>query len=356
MSIKTSKKELMTKIPKKHLPTYYHKLIVESENLYLDNPNQKNLDYLLYLYKIGIEFYSIEDISRVNPLAKRMERLILGHNAYMRERAIEKIKEEVKSRIKKIKEDKETIKKESKLLLDDYKAKEMDNKLKEHSLIEKTLNYQHSLVNKMIDGKKEKSYLIRRKTQKSRTLLTDINVLLSNKKFMQAVYKTPRRIESKLITPKNGDSCIRTISFSNTDDKKTKIVTFKKIDKSEEFQNIISNFLKQFVYSYNNYRQEYINTLLKICDEDYREKVQLNLEYFESMNEFGRMAPDDKGVENVLSTLQVDYINDRNNLDKNTKDKVLSYIENQSKKEFEDNLSFSSLISNTISDLLHEVC
>lgn len=356
MSIKTSKKELMTKIPKKHLPTYYHKLIVESENLYLDNPNQKNLDYLLYLYKIGIEFYSIEDISRVNPLAKRMERLILGHNAYMRERAIEKIKEEVKSRTKKIKEDKETIKKESKLLLDDYKAKEMDNKLKEHSLIEKILNYQHSLVNKMIDGKKVKSYLIRRKTQKSRTLLTDINVLLSNKKFMQAVYKTPRRIESKLITPKNGDSCIRTISFSNTDDKKTKIVTFKKKDKSEEFQNIISNFLKQFVYSYNNYRQEYINTLLKICDEDYREKVQLNLEYFESMNEFGRMAPDDKGAENVLSTLQVDYINDRKNLDKNTKDKVFSYIENQSKKEFEDNLSFSSLISTTISDLLHEVC
>ena len=181
-------------------------------------------------------------------------------------------------------------------------------------------------------------------------------VVLSNKKFMQAVYKTPRRIESKLITPKIGDSCIRTFSFSNTDDKKTKIVTFKKIDKSEEFQKIITNFLRQFVYSYNNYRQEYINTLLKICDEEYREKVQLNLEYFESMNEFGRMAPDDKGAENVLSTLQVDFINDRNDLDKNTKDKVLSYIENQSKKEFDDNLSFSSLISNTISDLLHEVC
>ena len=172
-------------------------------------------------------------------------------------------------------------------------------------------------------------------------------MLLSDEMFKQAVYKTPRRKQS---TPKIGDCSIR-INFYNTD-----VISYKKTDKSEEMQKIIISFLRQFVYCFNDYSKEYINTLLKICDEEYKEKVQLNLEYFESMNEFGRMAPDDRGVEGVLSTLQIDFINDRNNLDKNTKDKVLSYIENQSKKGFEENLSFSSLISNTISDLLHEVC
>lgn len=347
MSLKTSNKALIQKIPKKHLPNYYHKLIIENENYYLDNPNQKNLDYLLYLYKIGIEFFSIEDITRVNPLAKRMERLILGHNTYVREREIERIKEKVQQKAQKIKEEKENMKKKSKLLLDEYVSKEKENKMKEQEMIEKTINYQHLLINKMLEGKKVNTYLIRRKTQKSRTILTDINMLLSDEMFKQAVYKTPRRKQS---TPKIGDCSIR-INFYNTD-----VISYKKTDKSEEMQKIIISFLRQFVYCFNDYSKEYINTLLKICDEEYKEKVQLNLEYFESMNEFGRMAPDDRGVEGVLSTLQIDFINDRNDLDKNTKDKVLSYIENQSKKGFEENLSFSSLISNTISDLLHEVC
>ena len=49
-------------------------------------------------------------------------------------------------------------------------------------------------------------------------------------------------------------------------------------------------------------------------------------------------------------------ISGKGRIGEETRQKVLSYIENQSKKEFDDNLSFSSLISNTISDLLHEVC
>ena len=63
MNKKGVRAKFQSKIVRRHLPSYFHKLVIESENKYYDNPDKKNLEYLLYLYKIGIEFLKCGYIS-----------------------------------------------------------------------------------------------------------------------------------------------------------------------------------------------------------------------------------------------------------------------------------------------------
>lgn len=352
MNKKGNKAGPQSKIVKRHLPSYFHKLIIESENKYYDNPDENNLEYLLYLYKIGIEFYSIEDVTKVQPLSLRMNRLIKEHDEYRKTVLMENLCEKIKNTFKELKTNKVNMKTKAKDVYNKYLAeKEVQDKKKE-DLIKKGLDHQQKVFNTMVDAKKIKTFLIKRRNIKSRTILPLVKLNIK-----KSLFNFSGRIETPIKkTPKGSEKEIIKINF-NSDSKKKALIKLKKADKFQDIQNLISNFINQFYLTYNNsICKENENKILKICNEDYIEKTKMNAEYLESINEFDQIAscePENLGAHNVVFSLQEEFAKETNSVNEKTKEKMNKYINQESKKNFDDeHFVFSPLVNDFINKII----
>lgn len=345
MNKKGVRAKFQSKIVKRHLPSYFHKLVIESENKYYDNPDKKNLEYLLYLYKIGIEFYSIEDATKVQPLSLRMNRLIKEHDEYRKTVYMEKLFDKIKETFKELKTSKKKLKTEAEDICNKYLTEKEVQDKKKYELIKRGLDYQQKVFNRMMESKKIKSYLLRRKCIKSRTILPIVKLELGKSLLhFSGMKETPIKR-----TPKGSEKEIKKINF-NSDSKKKDIITLKKADKYQDIQNLISYFINHFYSSYNSsICKAYESKILKICDEDYIEKTKMNVEYLESINEFVQIAScesENLGAHNVVSSLHDEFAKETNSINKKTKDKMNEYINQESKKNFDDNNNIFSLLIN----------
>jgi acyl carrier protein len=321
---------------KKHLPEYFYKLLIENENFYYKFPYKKNLDYVLYLYKKAIEFYTLTNPEYTNYFMSKMTEFLSNHNKVVAKYVISKIEKRIKEFTEKNKENiKKTIVKDCKAIINTAKH----NIIYGNKYIDLSLFHQHeSFINK----KKEK--LLKEFVKKKKTALDDSAVKLA--------YKSPMEKEKNFH--------IKEYHWSTT--KTLKQINPKKLffDETEEFiKKDLENIKKRRQFDINNYTNElnkkilnqitdismdYLGEIIDLFSNEYKEKIAKYKEYNDNLLEY-KNALDSIDMMELVNSVKKEFETEILNLSEETNlnynlisSRYSNFFNNANNKEDEINL------------------
>ena len=104
--IKNNKREPIS-ISKSNFPKIFFKLMYDSETSYYSNPSSSSFNYLLCLYKIGMDYYAKINEKYVKFLTMRMNSLITLHFDIEKDFKLLYLKENIKNKLKQLEQPKE---------------------------------------------------------------------------------------------------------------------------------------------------------------------------------------------------------------------------------------------------------
>ena len=347
------KKAFLNAAPREKLPDFYHKLIIESENKYYENPCKNNIEYLLYLYKTGIEFYSVEEPQKVFPLMKRMEIIIKQHEPFQEKFQAFLIKIRINNQFFILQTKKDILNEKAKLVADDLYKKYEQAQRQYNDALEEALNEQSSSFKTKFEKKKEKKDQITqtpvKRSSKRKVSAPYSSALLLNKKSF-----TSSKRGSVISTPKLFNSLLKQIVFDSlpfSENKKLKRNTFG--------MEKIENFLNKFYFEYSKIIKENSGKILHEFDQEYRTKISKEQEYFDAVSEFSQIINEEDSkfsdsMKELVANLTNEHQKELEKIEVETKEKIRSIIssENSLYLEKEHMEIFGPMINSVINDVI----
>ena len=361
--IKTSeKKEIICSEP--DFSKEYFKILYDSETSYYYNLSPSSFKYLLYVYSIGIDFYSNKNEEYVKFLTNKLNSVfklnfdieyrlkLLQLKANINNKLEQLEKPEIKASLeKKLKEESEKkIRKFKKNINSDIILIRLELRKQRSNFIKNTRN---KLFNKFITN----NYLLNKNNQLDTTNKISINIT-PIKDF------TNENIQHQLMIRTKGASdnkhCFFPTEIFFDEDKnyllKNNIGVFQKKEKNY-VNNITKSFIEKYSLCYSIIIQQFIKKVIKIFDENYRNKIKLFQEYKETISLFDEMIKDEYYKKDMIKNEiglheeNINYLKEKEELNIDLNDKLVDIVE-----KFEiTNPIDKNVVNEIVNDYVYEI-
>ena len=342
----------------------YFKILYDSETSYYYNLSPSSFKYLLYVYKIGIDFYSrknaeyakfltnkLNSTFRLNlEIEFRLKLLQLKTNINNKLEQMEK--PEIKASLeKKLKEESEKkIKKFKKNINSDIIMIRLELRNQRRNFIKNTRN---KLFNKFINN----NYLIEQNNpidmkNKININITPIKVFNNDMIHHQLMIRTKGASDNK--------HCFFPTEIFFDEDKnyllKNNIGIFQKKEKNY-VNNITKAFIEKYSLCYSIIIQQFIKKIIKIFDENYRNKIKLFSQYKETVSLLDEMINDEYYKKDMIKNEiglheeNINYLKEKEELNMDLNDKLVDIVE-----KFEINNPIDkNAVNEIVNDYVYEI-
>ena len=342
----------------------YFKILYDSETSYYYNLSPSSFKYLLYVYKIGIDFYSrknaeyakfltnkLNSTFRLNlEIEFRLKLLQLKTNINNKLEQMEK--PEIKASLeKKLKEESEKkIKKFKKNINSDIIMIRLELRNQRRNFIKNTRN---KLFNKFINN----NYLIEQNNpidmkNKININITPIKVFNNDMIHHQLMIRTKGASDNK--------HCFFPTEIFFDEDKnyllKNNIGVFQKKEKNY-VNNITKAFIEKYSLCYSIIIQQFIKKIIKIFDENYRNKIKLFSQYKETVSLLDEMINDEYYKKDMIKNEiglheeNINYLKEKEELNMDLNDKLVDIVE-----KFEINNPIDkNAVNEIVNDYVYEI-
>ena len=342
----------------------YFKILYDSETSYYYNLSPSSFKYLLYVYKIGIDFYSrknaeyaefltnkLNSTFRLNlEIEFRLKLLQLKTNINNKLEQMEK--PEIKASLeKKLKEESEKkIKKFKKNINSDIIMIRLELRNQRRNFIKNTRN---KLFNKFINN----NYLIEQNNpidmkNKININITPIKVFNNDMIHHQLMIRTKGASDNK--------HCFFPTEIFFDEDKnyllKNNIGVFQKKEKNY-VNNITKAFIEKYSLCYSIIIQQFIKKIIKIFDENYRNKIKLFSQYKETVSLLDEMINDEYYKKDMIKNEiglheeNINYLKEKEELNMDLNDKLVDIVE-----KFEINNPIDkNVVNEIVNDYVYEI-
>ena len=342
----------------------YFKILYDSETSYYYNLSPSSFKYLLYVYKIGIDFYSrknaeyakfltnkLNSTFRLNlEIEFRLKLLQLKTNINKKLEQMEK--PEIKASLeKKLKEESEKkIKKFKKNINSDIIMIRLELRNQRRNFIKNTRN---KLFNKFINN----NYLIEQNNpidmkNKININITPIKVFNNDMIHHQLMIRTKGASDNK-------HCFFPTEIFFDEDINyllKNNIGVFQKKEKNY-VNNITKAFIEKYSLCYSIIIQQFIKKIIKIFDENYRNKIKLFSQYKETVSLLDEMINDEYYKKDMIKNEiglheeNINYLKEKEELNMDLNDKLVDIVE-----KFEINNPIDkNAVNEIVNDYVYEI-
>ena len=342
----------------------YFKILYDSETSYYYNLSPSSFKYLLYVYKIGIDFYSRKNAEYAKFLTNklnstfhlnleiefRLKLLQLKTNINNKLEQMEK--PEIKASLeKKLKEESEKkIKKFKKNINSDIIMIRLELRNQRRNFIKNTRN---KLFNKFINN----NYLIEQNNpidmkNKININITPIKVFNNDMIHHQLMIRTKGASDNK--------HCFFPTEIFFDEDKnyllKNNIGVFQKKEKNY-VNNITKAFIEKYSLCYSIIIQQFIKKIIKIFDENYRNKIKLFSQYKETVSLLDEMINDEYYKKDMIKNEiglheeNINYLKEKEELNMDLNDKLVDIVE-----KFEINNPIDkNAVNEIVNDYVYEI-
>ena len=342
----------------------YFKILYDSETSYYYNLSPSSFKYLIYVYKIGIDFYSrknaeyakfltnkLNSAFRLNlEIEFRLKLLQLKTNINNKLEQMEK--PEIKASLeKKLKEESEKkIKKFKKNINSDIIMIRLELRNQRRNFIKNTRN---KLFNKFINN----NYLIEQNNpidmkNKININITPIKVFNNDMIHHQLMIRTKGASDNK--------HCFFPTEIFFDEDKnyllKNNIGVFQKKEKNY-VNNITKAFIEKYSLCYSIIIQQFIKKIIKIFDENYRNKIKLFSQYKETVSLLDEMINDEYYKKDMIKNEiglheeNINYLKEKEELNMDLNDKLVDIVE-----KFEINNPIDkNAVNEIVNDYVYEI-
>ena len=342
----------------------YFKILYDSETSYYYNLSPSSFKYLLYVYQIGIDFYSrknaeyakfltnkLNSTFRLNlEIEFRLKLLQLKTNINNKLEQMEK--PEIKASLeKKLKEESEKkIKKFKKNINSDIIMIRLELRNQRRNFIKNTRN---KLFNKFINN----NYLIEQNNpidmkNKININITPIKVFNNDMIHHQLMIRTKGASDNK--------HCFFPTEIFFDEDKnyllKNNIGVFQKKEKNY-VNNITKAFIEKYSLCYSIIIQQFIKKIIKIFDENYRNKIKLFSQYKETVSLLDEMINDEYYKKDMIKNEiglheeNINYLKEKEELNMDLNDKLVDIVE-----KFEINNPIDkNAVNEIVNDYVYEI-
>jgi len=342
----------------------YFKILYDSETSYYYNLSPSSFKYLLYVYKIGIDFYSrknaeyakfltnkLNSTFRLNlEIEFRLKLLQLKTNINNKLEQMEK--PEIKASLeKKLKEESEKkIIKFKKNINSDIIMIRLELRNQRRNFIKNTRN---KLFNKFINN----NYLIEQNNpidmkNKININITPIKVFNNDMIHHQLMIRTKGASDNK--------HCFFPTEIFFDEDKnyllKNNIGVFQKKEKNY-VNNITKAFIEKYSLCYSIIIQQFIKKIIKIFDENYRNKIKLFSQYKETVSLLDEMINDEYYKKDMIKNEiglheeNINYLKEKEELNMDLNDKLVDIVE-----KFEINNPIDkNAVNEIVNDYVYEI-
>ena len=342
----------------------YFKILYDSETYYYYNLSPSSFKYLLYVYKIGIDFYSRKNAEYAKFLTNKLNstfrlnleiefRLkLLQLKTYINNKLEQMEKPEIKASLeKKLKEESEKkIKKFKKNINSDIIMIRLELRNQRRNFIKNTRN---KLFNKFINN----NYLIEQNNpidmkNKININITPIKVFNNDMIHHQLMIRTKGASDNK--------HCFFPTEIFFDEDKnyllKNNIGVFQKKEKNY-VNNITKAFIEKYSLCYSIIIQQFIKKIIKIFDENYRNKIKLFSQYKETVSLLDEMINDEYYKKDMIKNEiglheeNINYLKEKEELNMDLNDKLVDIVE-----KFEINNPIDkNVVNEIVNDYVYEI-
>jgi len=342
----------------------YFKILYDSETSYYYNLSPSSFKYLIYVYKIGIDFYSRKNAEYAKFLTNKLNsafrlnleiefRLkLLQLKTYINNKLEQMEKPEIKASLeKKLKEESEKkIKKFKKNINSDIIMIRLELRNQRRNFIKNTRN---KLFNKFINN----NYLIEQNNpidmkNKININITPIKVFNNDMIHHQLMIRTKGASDNK--------HCFFPTEIFFDEDKnyllKNNIGVFQKKEKNY-VNNITKAFIEKYSLCYSIIIQQFIKKIIKIFDENYRNKIKLFSQYKETVSLLDEMINDEYYKKDMIKNEiglheeNINYLKEKEELNMDLNDKLVDIVE-----KFEINNPIDkNAVNEIVNDYVYEI-
>ena len=269
-------------IPFLKLDTNFFKLMYDTETLYYSNPSNSSFNYLMHLYKEGIDYFLDKNNDQyVKLLTVRMNSLINLHFEIENNLKLIYLKHNIMKKLNKLEEPKKNALLEKKLN-EESKEKIKKFKIDTNSNIIMIKIYLRNQRNNFIKKARNKLF---KKFIKNNSFIRE-DTFIQNKSKLNINITPIKEINSDFL---HHEIMIRTKGVSNMKqyffptqiffDEETNFL-FKNniniIKKDEKFniEEITKNFIGRYSLSYNTIIYEFIKKIMELLEDNYRKKYK----------------------------------------------------------------------------------
>ena len=342
----------------------YFKILYDSETSYYYNLSPSSFKYLIYVYKIGIDFYSRKNAEYAKFLTNKLNsafrlnleiefRLkLLQLKTYINNKLEQMEKPEIKASLEeKLKEESEKkIKKFKKNINSDIIMIRLELRNQRRNFIKNTRN---KLFNKFINN----NYLIEQNNpidmkNKININITPIKVFNNDMIHHQLMIRTKGASDNK--------HCFFPTEIFFDEDKnyllKNNIGVFQKKEKNY-VNNITKAFIEKYSLCYSIIIQQFIKKIIKIFDENYRNKIKLFSQYKETVSLLDEMINDEYYKKDMIKNEiglheeNINYLKEKEELNMDLNDKLVDIVE-----KFEINNPIDkNAVNEIVNDYVYEI-
>ena len=338
----------------------YFKLMYEAESNYYMNPSKISLNYVSYIYKIGIEHFSTINEQYSIFLTMRMNSIILAHTEIEKRLKQRQLKAKIINKLNEFEKLSNLIPfegklhKESKILIKDFDKKMKSNiQMIKFSLRNQKNNFLLKIKNKLI-----KKYI--KKSLPTNSELNRIGNSITPMKPIDSDHLMNNQLMLRTNDENNNYINYPTKIFFDEDKSFLSKINFNNLKKVERFncEKITDHFLSRYILSYRYLVKEYLKKIVEFLIVNYNEKLEKYKSHFDQ-NYFYRMMIKDKTnnmdlfeKEIALHDENVEFLNyiDELNIKKN--DGIIDIIDRIKIDNPIDNKEINSVLNEYISKIM----
>ena len=343
-------------------PEIYFKLMYDAETSYYSDPSTSSFNYLLYIYKKGMDFYAKINEKYVNLLTMRMNSIINLHFDIENNIKMIYLKENIRYKLKQLEEPKE------KELLEKKIREESKEKIKK---FDRDINSNIIMI-KMYLRNQRNNFIKRARNKLFKKYINYNPKFLDEKENNKNINITPIKdinnddiIRHQLMLRTKGNSNMKQYFFPTQiffdEDKnflfKNNINVFKKEEKFN-IEEMTKKFLCSYSLSVNSIIYEFIKKINEILNENYREKTKKYKNHCEIVSFFNKRIKDDfyrKDLiinEITLHEENISYLNQMDDLQSEKNDKLIEIMDRFKINNPIDNKEINEIVNDYIYGIL----
>ena len=345
----------------------YFKILYDAETTYYFNLSPKTFEYLLYVYKSGIDFYSNEIINKdyAEFLTNKLNSVLLLNSQMQYYLNFIKLKTNINNKLKQLEEPEmkavfeKKLKEETNKKINRFKKNiNSDIILIKLELRQQRNNFIKSARNKLFKKFIKNNYIIDKNNiqdPKNRINITPI------KDFNNDIIQHQLMIRTKGASD-NKPYLFPTEIFFDEDRNyliKNNLCVFHKKEKGQITINTITkSFIEKFSLSYSLIIKEFIKKIIKLFNENYGNKVNMYKEYKETISLFDDIMNDENYnkdlMNNEIGLLEenVKYLNEKEELNDDLNDKLIDTVDRFKINNPIDKIFINEIVNDYVYDIL----
>ena len=362
--IETLEKEEIISCSEPDFSNEYFKILYDSETSYYFNLTSSSYKYLLYVYKIGIDFYSKHNINYSKFLTNKLNSLLELNSEVEQGLKLLQIKTNIINKLEQIE------KPEVKVLLDKQMEDESEKRIKKFKKIinsdiimiktelrNQRKNFIKKTRNKLFNKFIKNNYPLDNINLKDVKNSININIT-PVKDFNNDITHHQLMIRTKG-TSDNKHYLFPTEIFFDEDKNyllKNNIGIYQKKEKNY-VDNIMKTFLEKYSLCYSIIIQEFIKKIIKIFEDNYKKKIKAFKEYKEIVTLYDEIINDEyyksDFIKNQIELCEenIKYLKQKEELDIDLNDKLVDI-----KERFEINNPIDkNVVNEIVNDYVYEI-